>query len=143
MLFRSIAIVFSALAQVVGTSLLKRVIDEYIEPLFRSYDSKLMTGFVEILCLMAGIYFLGAFCSFLYSRLMMYISTKALYNLRVDLFRKVESLPIRYFDTHTHGDLRSRYTNDTDALREMLSNSVVNMISSSETIVGVFIMMVI
>jgi ATP-binding cassette subfamily B protein len=72
---------------------------------------------------------------------MLNISTKTLYNIRVDLFKKMEKFPIKYFDTHAHGDLMSRYTNDTDALREMLSNSVANFISSVITVTGVFAMM--
>jgi ATP-binding cassette subfamily B protein len=138
-----IGIVLSALAQIIGTSLLKIVIDDYIEPLSRNYTSALMAGFIRILVLMSGIYLLGASCAYIYSRLMLKISTSALYKMRTDLFKKMESLSIKYFDTHTHGELMSRYTNDTDALREMLSNSVGNVISSLITVIGVFIMMVI
>ena len=138
-----LGITISAGAQVAGTSMLKRVIDQYLEPMLKSYSSELMAGFLKTILLMAGIYLLGALSSYMYSRLMLMISTKSLYRIRTDLFRKMESLPIKYFDTHTHGELMSRYTNDTDAIREMLSNSVANVISSAITVTGVFTMMVI
>lgn len=138
-----LGIAISAGAQVAGTSMLKRVIDQYLEPMLHSYSSELMSGFLKTILLMGGIYLIGALSSYMYSRLMLMISTKALYRIRTDLFRSMESLPIKYFDTHTHGELMSRYTNDTDAIREMLSNSVANVISSAITVVGVFTMMVI
>lgn len=138
-----LGIAISAGAQVAGTSMLKRVIDQYLEPMLHSYSSELMSGFLKTILLMGGIYLIGALSSYMYSRLMLMISTKALYRIRTDLFSSMESLPIKYFDTHTHGELMSRYTNDTDAIREMLSNSVANVISSAITVVGVFTMMVI
>ncbi|MDD5935180.1 MAG: ABC transporter ATP-binding protein [Clostridiales bacterium] len=138
-----ILIAFSSLAQIVGASFLKVVIDDYITPLSMNYTSELMAGFIRVLVFIGGIYLIGAASTYIYSRLMLTISTNTLYKLRTDLFRKMESLPIKYFDTHTHGELMSRYTNDTDSLREMLSNSVANIISSSISVVGVFIMMVI
>ena len=138
-----LAIVFSAGAQIIGTSFLKSVIDDYIEPLIRNYDSALLNGFIKILVLMAFIYLFGALSTYIYSRIMLKVSTKTLYNIRVDLFTKMEALPIKYFDTHTHGDMMSRYTNDTDAIREMLSNSVANFFVSGITVIGVFIMMLV
>lgn len=92
---------------------------------------------------MGAIYLLGALSSLFYQRMMLKISTETLMRIRNDLFSKMESLPIRYFDKHTHGELMSLYTNDTDAIREMLSNSVAQFISSAITIVGVFTAMVI
>lgn len=138
-----ILIVFSSLAQTIGASLLKKVTDEYIIPLSEKYTSELMSGFIRILILMGGIYLIGAISTYAHSRILLKVSTKALYNIRTELFQKMESLPIKYFDTHTHGELMSRYTNDTDSLREMMSNSVASAISSSISIVSVFIMMVI
>lgn len=138
-----LAIVFSSLAQIIGTSFLKSVIDDYIEPMLKQYDSALMQGFIQTLIIMAFIYLFGALSTYAYSRIMVYVSTKTLYKIRVDLFTKMESLPIKYFDTHTHGELMSRYTNDTDTIREMLSNSVANFIASGITVVGVFIMMLV
>ena len=92
---------------------------------------------------MGALYLLGALSSLFYQRMMLKISTETLMRIRNDLFSKMESLPIRYFDKHTHGELMSLYTNDTDAIREMLSNSVAQFISSAITIVGVFTAMVI
>lgn len=138
-----VAILFSATVQIIGTSMLKIVIDEYIEPLASKYDTTLMQGFIKTLILMLGIYLLGSISTLLYSRLMLRISTKTLYKIRTEMFEKMESLPIKYFDTHTHGELMSRYTNDTDAIREMLSNSIANFFSSTITVIGVFSMMLI
>ncbi len=135
------AIFLSSMAQIIGTSYLKRVIDEYINPLFLEYDEALFAGFVRTLILMGAIYLVGALSTYVFSRIMLNVSTKTLYKIRVDLFRKMESYPIKYFDTHTHGDLMSRYTNDTDTIREMLSNSFANFISSAITVIGVFAMM--
>jgi ATP-binding cassette subfamily B protein len=89
------------------------------------------------------IYLVGVIASYAYNRLMLNISTGTLYKMRVDLFTHMESLPIKYFDTHTHGELMSRYTNDIDTLREMLSHGIPNLFSSALTVAGVFIMMVI
>lgn len=141
LVFAIIAIVVSASTQIIGTSFLKKVVDSYIQPLFLEYDQVLFQGFIRTLIIMGGIYCLGALSTYVYSRVMLNISTKTLYNIRVDLFKKMEKFPIKYFDTHAHGDLMSRYTNDTDALREMLSNSVANFISSIITVTGVFAMM--
>ncbi len=138
-----ILIALSAGAQVIGTSFLKTIVDEYIEPLSRNYDAVLFRKFINTLIIMGGIYLSGAVSTYVFSRIMLNISTKALYKIRIDLFHKMESFPIKYFDTHTHGDLMSRYTNDTDTIREMLSNSVANFISSAITVAGVFIMMLV
>lgn len=136
------AIVVSASTQIIGTSFLKKVVDSYIQPLFLNYNQDLFYEFVKTLIIMGLIYGLGALSTYVYSRLMLNISTRTLYSIRVDLFKKMEAFSIKYFDTHSHGDLMSRYTNDTDALREMLSNSVANFISSVITVAGVFAMMV-
>ncbi len=138
-----IAIVFSAAAQIIGTSFLKSVIDDYIEPMVNGSDSALLKGFINTLVLMAFVYLFGALSTYAYSRIMLKVSTNTLYKIRVDLFTKMEALPIKYFDTHTHGELMSRYTNDTDTIREMLSNSVANFFSSGITVIGVFVMMLI
>ena len=136
-----IGIIFSAAAGIAGNYLLKPVVDNIEDGLKTGDWDK--SAFIGLLCIMAGIYFVGAVSSFVYQRLMMKISTTALMRIRNDLFDKMESLPIRFFDKHTHGELMSLYTNDTDAIREMLSNSVSHFISSAITIVGVFTAMVI
>ena len=138
-----IAILISSLVQIAGTAYLKIIIDVYIVPLKDQYDEVLMSGFLRSLLLMLAIYIAGACFTYIYSRLMLMVSTKTLYKIRTQLFEKMEALPIPYFDTHTHGELMSRYTNDADAIREMLSNSVANFFSSAITIIGVFVMMLI
>jgi ATP-binding cassette subfamily B protein len=136
-------IAVSSGATIIGTSFLKKMIDQYIRPLSEHYSKDLFSGFVKTLILMAVIYLFGVLSTYAYSRIMVNVSTKTLYKIRVELFEKMESFPIKYFDTHAHGDLMSRYTNDTDTIREMLSNSVANFISSGITVVGVFIMMLV
>ncbi len=132
-------IVLSSCAGIAGNYLLKPLID-VIEDNLKT-GSRDMSKFIGILSVMACIYIVGALSSFMYQRMMMKVSTTTLMRIRCDLFNKMETLPIRYFDKHTHGELMSLYTNDTDAIREMLSNSVAQFISSAITIVGVFVFM--
>ncbi len=139
--FVVVFIVISALAGVIGTAFLKNIMDDYLQPLLDNYSAKLMSSFISTLVLMGVVYLAGALSTLLYQRLMLKVSTTTLYKIRVDLFDKMESLPIKFFDTHTHGEVMSRYTNDVDALREMLSNAFANFISQGVTIVGIFIMM--
>ena len=139
--FVVIGVIISAFAGIAGNYLLKPLIDNIEDSLKTGHWDK--SGFIGILAAMAGIYALGALSSFMYQRLMMKISTTTLMRIRNDLFTKMESLPIRFFDKHTHGELMSLYTNDTDTLREMLGNSVAQFISSAVTIVGVFTAMLI
>lgn len=136
-----VGIILSAAAGVAGNYLLKPIIDKYIEPFIGSENPEL-SGFVSILIIMGIIYALGALSTLFYQRLMLKVSTTTLMRIRNDLFNKMEALPISYFDKHTHGELMSLYTNDTDTIREMLSNSVAQFISSAITIVGVFAAMV-
>ena len=141
-------IALSSLAQVKGTSFLQSIVDDYLSPLAEEYlstsvvNTDLMMGFTKTLISMAFVYVFGAFSTFAYARLMLKISTGTLLKLRTDLFDHMETLPIRYFDTHAHGDIMSRYTNDVDTIREMMSNSVANFISSGITVVGIFVMMI-
>ena len=139
--FVVIGVIFSSIAGIAGNSLLKPLIDNIEDALKTGSWDK--TGFIRILIIMGGIYLLGAVSSFVYMRLMMRISTTTLMRIRNDLFCKMESLPIRFFDKHTHGELMSLFTNDTDTLREMLSNSIAQFISSAITITGILIMMII
>ncbi|MCI7766602.1 MAG: ABC transporter ATP-binding protein/permease [Oscillospiraceae bacterium] len=135
-------IIFSSLANIIGTSFLQVIIDDYLMPMIGNKDEILFGQFVGKLIQMAFVYAVGALCTFAYARIMLAVSTKTLFNLRKELFTHMETLPIKYFDTHTHGDLMSRYTNDTDTIREMLSNSIASFISSTVTVAGVFVMMV-
>ena len=136
-------IICSSLANVIGTSFLQKIIDNYLTPLIKdSGNAELYRGFMAVLGQMMLVYVIGALCTFGYSRIMLNISTKTLFKIRTDLFTHMETLPIKYFDTHTHGELMSRYTNDIDTIREMLSNAVSSFISSAVTIIGVFVIMV-
>ncbi|MGN0620274.1 MAG: ABC transporter ATP-binding protein [Porcipelethomonas sp.] len=137
-----IGIIFSSAASVAGTYMLKPVIDNYIQP-FINKDNPDLSGLIRILCVMGIIYLTGAVSTWVFNRTMTGISTKTLYKIRVDLFRRLESLPIKYFDTHSHGEIMSRFTNDSDAVREMLTNSIAQFISSGITVVSVFCMMLI
>ncbi len=137
-----LAVIVSAGANVAGTYQLKPLIDDYIGPLVGQQNPDL-SGLLGQLALMAGIYVVGAVCTFVYQRVMLSVSTKTLYQIRMDLFSKMETLPIRFFDTNTHGELMSRYTNDTDTIREMLSQSFSQFISSTVTVISVFVMMLV
>lgn len=131
-------VIFSAVAGIAGNALLTPLINN-IDEGFKGDWNK--TKFIMILVSMGIVYAVGALSSLLYQRMMMKISTTTLMRIRNDLFNKMESLPIKYFDKHTHGELMSLYTNDTDTLREMLSNSIAQFISSAITIIGVFALM--
>lgn len=133
-----IGIILSSVASVAGNALLTPLVNNIADGLQGDWDK---SRFIIILIRMAVIYVVGALSSLLYQRMMMKISTTTLMRIRNDLFNKMESLPIKYFDKHTHGELMSLYTNDTDTLREMLSNSIAQFISSAITIVGVFALM--
>lgn len=138
----AVLIVFSSLAQVIGTSLLGRIIDTCLTPMINNYSAELMAKFIKLLGTMATVFLIGAASGYAYQRLMLIVSTDTLFKIRSDMFKKMERLPIKFFDTHTHGELMSRYTNDTDTLREMLSTSFSQIISSVVTVVGAFSMMV-
>ena len=138
-----LGIVLSSVGQIAGTALMGKVID-VIDPLGATgiKQGPAYYEFITLLVCMIIIYVLSALSSFLYQRVMLSVSTSTLYKIRTQLFESLEKLPVKYFDTHTHGELMSRFTNDTDALREMLSNSIANFISSGITVVGTFFMMI-
>ncbi len=136
-----VCILFSSLATVMGSLFLRTLIDDYIEPLLLSPDP-VFTGLLGAIGTMALIYLVGVGSTFLYNWLMVGISQGMLKKIRDDLFSHMQTLPIQYFDTHTHGDLMSRYTNDTDTLRQMISQGIPQMFSSVITVVSVFWAMV-
>lgn len=140
--FVVIGILISSGANVAATYFLKPVINKYIVP-FIGQQNPDMSDFASTIIIMAVVMLLGVIASYVYNRLMVNIATGTLYKIRVDMFTHMQKLPIRYFDTHTHGDLMSRYSNDTDTLREMLGQGVPQLISSLITVVGVFIAMVV
>lgn len=127
-------LVLSSACTVGGSFLLKPLLNDYILP----GD---FTGLAKMLCLMGGVYLLGALCSFSYARIMVHVSQNTVAKLRSDLFDKMQSLPLNYFDTHTHGELMSRYTNDIETVSEALNNSFASLISCSLTFLGVIGMM--
>ncbi|MBU5479185.1 ABC transporter ATP-binding protein/permease [Eubacterium sp. MSJ-13] len=137
-----IGIIASVFATNQGTMFTQTLIDKYILPLSKSSDpdfSKLLAKITEV-----GIFYgVGVIGVFLYNRLMIYVTQGTLKRLRIEMFNKMETLPIKYFDTHAHGDIMSLYTNDIDTLRQMISQSIPQAISSAITIVSVFIYMLI
>ncbi len=137
-----IGIVLSAGANIAGTYMLKPIINDYIVPWIGSADPD-FSGLIGQLAILFAIYTAGIIGAYLYNRLMIGISTGTLLQLRNELFTHMQKLPIRYFDTRTHGEIMSTYTNDIDAMREMISQGVPQFISSIISIVGTFVMMVV
>lgn len=132
-----LAILCSSGAAVAGSYYLKPLFNNYIMPYVGSQNPDL-SGFIRLMSLMAGIYVLGAVCTYIYNRLMLVISTNTLAQIRRDMFAHMQSLPLKYFDAHTHGELMSLYTNDTDALHDTLSMGLPQLLASTVTVVGVF-----
>lgn len=137
-----VGILASVFVQVKGTLFLREVIDDYIEPLIEVPNPD-FSGLIQAITKMAVIYAVGVLSTFIYSKLMIYVTQGTLKNLRVELFSKMERLPVKYFDTHSHGDIMSVYTNDIDTLRQMISQSLPQLLSSAVTIVSVLASMII
>ena len=137
-----VLIVVSVLCNVQGTMFMKNLIDEYITPFLLS-DNPNFTPLAHAIAKVAAFYALGVLATFGYNRLMVNVTQGTLRNLRNDLFSHMEKLPIKYFDTHAHGDIMSVYTNDIDTLRQMISQSMPQLLNSGITIVSVFISMLI
>lgn len=137
-----LCVIVSSGASVIGSYLIKPALNDYIIPLIGQQNPDL-TGFAKLLLGVLCLFVVGACASWCNSRLMIYISTNLLYSVRCDLFSSLEKLPIRYYDAHTHGELMSRFTNDTDALREMMSQTIPQFFSSIITVISVLTMMII
>ncbi len=137
-----VCIAVSSVVQVIGTMFMKQLIDDYIMPML---DGRVETfqPLLEALLTLACIYVLGILCTYSYNLIMMYISQGVLKSIRDDMFAHMETLPIKYFDTHQHGDIMSHYTNDTDTLRQMVSQSIPNLFSSGITLISTFVSMLI
>ena len=135
-----ICIILSTVANVGGTLFLRTLIDDYITPLLSTVNP-VFDSLLKAIATMACIYVVGVVSSYIYQRVMAVIAQGVLKDIRDDMFDKMEELPIRYFDTHTHGEIMSHYTNDTDTLRQMISQSLPNIISSSMTVIATFISM--
>lgn len=133
-------IILSAGAEVAGAYLLKPAVNNYILPLMGKQNPDL-TGFAILIIKIAGIYAIGAISSFLTQRLLLKISTSTLYKIRCELFNHQSKLSLRYYDSHTHGVLMSLYTNDTDTLRDMFSQSIPQLLTGIFQVAGIFCMM--
>ena len=136
-----LCILVSAIASVAGSLFLGSLIDDYITPLL-AMDNPVFDGLLHALILMACLYLTGAVCALAYNRLMVTISQGVQKKIRDDLFSHMQSLPIKYFDTHAHGDVMSVYTNDVDTLRQMFSQSIPKVINSLMMIVVAFVGMI-
>ena len=128
-------------AMVMGNLFIKTLIDDYIAP-FLTQSSPDFTPLLLQLARMGLIFLVGALSTLTYNQIMVYVTQGTLRSLRCDLFRHMETLPIRYFDTHPHGDIMSIYTNDIDTLRQMISQSMPQLVSSAVTILGVLFSMI-
>ncbi len=133
-------IVAGVLCSVQGTLFLRSLIDDYITPMLQS-GSRDFTPLLKAMGRVAAFYLLGILSTYLYQRIMIYVAQGTLKNIRIELFNHMEGLPVKYFDTHSHGDIMSVYTNDIDTLRQMISQSMPQFLSSLITIVSVLISM--
>ena len=131
-----IGIIISTVTGVINSTFLRTLIDGYIMPLL-SVENPDFSGLLRILCVMASIYITGIFFTWLYNFLMANIAQGTLKKIRDDMFTHMQKLPVRYFDSHTHGDVMSHYTNDTDTLRQLLTQGLTQMFSSAFTIISV------
>ena len=136
----TVCILLSAGATASAALFLQVLIDRYIMPLL-AQSTPVFTGLLQALIFMAAVYGTGVLCSWIYNRLMIKVAQRTLKRIRDEMFSKMQRFPLRYFDTHTHGDIMSRYTNDTDTLRQMITQSMPQLVSSMCTIVTVFFAM--
>ncbi|MDO4619537.1 MAG: ABC transporter ATP-binding protein [Lachnospiraceae bacterium] len=134
-------ILVSALASVIATMFMQRLIDEVIMPGMENGLDSVQSKLVHIILTMAVFYVLGILAGLIKTQTMAVVTQGTLKNLRDDMYTKMETLPIRYFDTHAHGNIMSTYTNDTDAIRQMIGQSLPNLIQASLTAVSIFLMM--
>lgn len=137
-----ICIILSAVANVAGSMFIQVVIDDYIAPLMLE-ASPVFTGLLKAILMMGFVYLVGILSTLFYNRIMVTIAQGILKKIRDDMFTHMQKLPIKFFDTHTHGDVMSYYTNDTDTLRQMMSQSIPQMFSSAITIISVLIAMLV
>ena len=137
-----ICIVLNAFCNVQGTLFMQTLIDDYITPMIGQVNPD-FSGLLKALTRVAGFYALGIICSYSFNRIMVNVTQGFLRNIRIQVFEHMESLPIRYFDRTPHGDTMSIYTNDTDTLRQLISQSIPQLVSSIITIITVFVSMLI
>ncbi|MBS4980979.1 MAG: ABC transporter ATP-binding protein [Lachnospiraceae bacterium] len=137
-----VCILVSSCTVVASSLFLEILIDHYIEPLLLE-DTPVFSGLLHTILFMTAIYILGVLATFAYNRLMVKISQGTLKEIRDDMFSHMQELPIGYFDTHTHGDIMSHYTNDTDTLRQFISQALPQFISAVVTVIAILISMII
>ena len=141
-LFVVLCILITAIATVVGATFPQKLVDNYITPMLASGSrdfSGLAADLIQLVCVMG----IGVITAFTYNRIMVNVSQGTMLHLRDDLFRRMEALPIKYFDTHAHGDIMSVYTNDVDTLRQLLSQSIPQIINSIITMTATLVTMII
>ena len=136
----AVCVLLSTAANTGGSMFIQILIDKYIEPLLMT-EHPVFSGLIKMLMVMGGVYLLGALCTLLYSQFMVNISQGCLKTIRDDMFNHMQTLPIRYFDTHTHGDIMSHYTNDTDTLRQFISQALPQLFSSVVSVLFSFCIM--
>ena len=137
LVFVFICIILSSVAGVAGSLFLRQLVDGYITPLLETTNPE-FTGLLKAIGIMILIYVVGIVSTYIYNLIMAYVAQGTLKTIRDEMFEKMESLPIKYFDTNTHGDIMSRYTNDADTLRETISRSLPQIISSTITVIAIF-----
>ena len=135
-----ISIIVSSVANVLGIQFLKTLIDNYITPLLGSENPDFSELYIAVIK-MGIVYLIGIVATYLYNRLMINVSQGVLRQIRFDMFNHMQTLPIRYFDTHAHGEIMSTYTNDVDTLRQMISQSIPQVFASVITMISIFISM--
>ncbi len=138
----AICVIISALSGVAGTYFIRPLINDYIVPLI-GQQSPDLSGFISLILTVAAIYAAGVLATWAYQRIMLNISTGVLKKVRIEMYQHMIHLPLKYHDSHTHGELMSRYSNDTDTLREMMSQGVTQLFSGALTLIGVFTMMLV
>ena len=131
-----VCIIISVIASVQGTLFMKTLIDDYITPLIGAGTPDYM-GLLHELIRVGSFYLIGILATFVYNKIMVYVTQGTLDRLRCEMFDHMERLPIRYFDTHAHGDIMSMYTNDVDTLRQMISQSIPQFINSAITVISI------
>ena len=141
LIFVVICIILSSVANVAGSLFLKTLIDDYISPLLL-VENPVFTGLLKAIGTMGLIYLVGIISTYLYARTMAVVSQGVLKQIRDEMFEKMQTFPIKYFDTHTHGDIMSHYTNDIDTLTQMISQSLPQLISAVITIISVLFAMI-
>lgn len=135
-------IIISVAANLQGTMFTKTLIDDYITPLLAS-DVKDFDPLLQAIIRVACFYGIGVIASYTYNYIMVYVAQGVLRDVRNDMFQHMQTLPVKYFDTHSHGDIMSMYTNDTDTLRQLVSQSIPQFVNSGVTVIGVIFSMII